>query len=285
MALQFLNPPLDLNAADVVNTYDELPLWSALFGVLLLQHVPLRAGMVALDIGCGTGFPLLELARRLGPTARVVGIDPWKAALSRARRKAQIWGVRNVSVVPADAAALPLPDASVDLIVSNLGVNNMADIGVVLRECRRVARPEATLALTTNLVGHMREFYAIFTDLLRRDHDTAALQRLEAHIAHRATVSGLTAQLWRAGFAVGRVVEDEVMLRFADGTALLQHSFIKLAFLPAWLDVVEPRQQRATFERLEAALNAFAVNGGELLLTIPCAYIEATVDLAGARDE
>lgn len=285
MALQFLNTPLDLNAAAVVDTYDELPLWSALFGVLLLQHVPLRAGIVALDIGCGTGFPLLELAQRLGPTAQVVGIDPWQAALNRARRKAQIWGVRNVSVVPADAAALPLPDASVDLIVSNLGINNIADIGVVLRECRRVARPEATLALTTNLAGHMREFYAIFTDLLRRDHDTAALQRLEAHIAHRATVSGLTAQLWRAGFTVGRVVEDEVMLRFADGTALLQHSFIKLAFLPAWLEVVESHQQRSTFEQLEAALNDLAAAHGELPLTIPCAYIEAKADRAGAHDE
>ncbi len=276
MVLQSLNIPLDLNAPEVVDTYDELPLWSALFGVLLLQHVPLRRGIVALDIGCGTGFPLLELAQRLGPTARVVGIDPWKAALNRARRKAQIWGVRNVSVVPADAAALPLPDASVDLIVSNLGVNNVVDIGVVLRECRRVARPEATIALTTNLVGHMREFYEIFTDLLRRDHHDAALNRLEAHIAHRATVSGLTAQLQGAGFTVGRVVEDELPLRFADGTALLQHSFIKLAFLPAWLDVVEPHRQRATFERLEAALNALAVSRGELLLTIPCAYIEAT---------
>lgn len=65
---------IDLNAATVVDAYDELPLWSALFGALLLRHVPLRPARVALDIGCGTGFPLLELALRLGPTAHVYAI-------------------------------------------------------------------------------------------------------------------------------------------------------------------------------------------------------------------
>lgn len=271
---QPLFTPIDLNATAVVDAYDELPLWSALFGALLLRHVPLHPARVALDIGCGTGFPLLELAQRLGPSAHVYGVDPWSAALARAERKATVWGVRNVTLLEADAAAIPLPDAAVDLIVSNLGVNNVGNLAAVLGECRRVARPAARIALTTNLVGHMREFYTVLERVLAASGSVAALERLEAHIAHRATVAGLRAALHAAGFEVTRVVEDEAQLRFADGSALLAHSFVRLGFLPAWLEVIGAAQQQALVGQLEAALNDLAARAGELRLSVPMAYLE-----------
>ncbi|MBV9110299.1 MAG: methyltransferase domain-containing protein, partial [Gemmatimonadetes bacterium] len=83
---------IDFDDARVVAAYDELPLWSAPFGMLLLDRVPMRRGMTALDVGCGTGFPLLELAQRLGPSCTVHGIDPWRPALARAREKLQQYG-------------------------------------------------------------------------------------------------------------------------------------------------------------------------------------------------
>jgi arsenite methyltransferase len=58
-----------------------------LFGLLLLDEVPIAGVKVALDVGCGTGFPLIELAERLGPATHVHGLDPWAAALSRAAEK------------------------------------------------------------------------------------------------------------------------------------------------------------------------------------------------------
>ena len=66
---------------------DEMPPWSALAGSLLLDIVPMTARRV-LDLGCGTGFPLLELAERLGPETLAAGLDPWHPALARARRSA-----------------------------------------------------------------------------------------------------------------------------------------------------------------------------------------------------
>jgi SAM-dependent methyltransferase len=206
-------------------------------------------------------------------------VDPWAATLTRAERKATAWGVRNVTLLEADAAAIPLPDAAVDLIVSNLGVNNVGDLAAVLRECRRVARPEARIALTTSLVGHMREFYAVFARVLSAHRSAEALARLEAHIAHRATVAGLQTALHAAGFAVTRVIEDEAQLRFADGSALLAHNFIRLGFLPAWLDVIGPLWQRALLGELETALNELAAREGELLLSVPMAYIEGRLPL------
>jgi arsenite methyltransferase len=86
-SLGFLEFKADLSAPNIVATYDELPLWSAMFGLLLLEHAPLKNVSLALDVGCGTGFPLIELAERLGPDAHVHGIDPWSAALTRAKDK------------------------------------------------------------------------------------------------------------------------------------------------------------------------------------------------------
>jgi SAM-dependent methyltransferase len=167
---------------------------------------------------------------------------------------------------------MPVPAATFDLIVSNLGVNNFEDRFAAIRECRRVARDGATLALTTNLQGHMRELYSVFAEVLRNDDD--AFQRLSAHIEHRGTVASVRELLETGGFTVTRVVEREGAMRFADGTALFNHHFIKLGFLDAWKKIV-PGKEREVFARLRDALDDLAVSNGELRLTIPMAYVEA----------
>src|SRR4030095_16771514 len=93
----------DLTDSQVVDVYDDLPIWSAMAGQLLMRHVPLDPKMRVLDVGCGTGFPTIELAQRLGYAAHVTGIDSWAAALARARRKVKIWGVGNVALIDGDA--------------------------------------------------------------------------------------------------------------------------------------------------------------------------------------
>lgn len=271
--LAFLTFDPDFTSPQVLSAYDELPLWSAMFGLLLLEEVPLAKMTNALDVGCGTGFPLIELAERLGARAQVHGIDPWTGGLKRAAEKIASRGTPNVTLHEGSADAMPFGGASFDLIVSNLGVNNFDDRAAAIRECRRVARNGATLALTTNLQGHMHELYEVFADVLRDDHD--ALDRLRAHVAHRATIADVRELLEDGGFTVTRVVEREGMMRFADGTALLNHYFIKLGFLDGWKKVV-PGNERAVFARLRDALDDLAARNGELRLMIPMAYIEAT---------
>jgi ubiquinone/menaquinone biosynthesis C-methylase UbiE len=273
--LDYLDFKADLSDPELVSAYDELPLWSSSFGALLLKHIPLRRNITALDIGPGTGFPLLELAQRLGPSCTVYGIDPWVAALERARHKAQVWRVANIVLQQGDAATMPFPDATFDLLVSNLGINNFANRAAVLAECRRVAKPGATLALTTNLQGHMREFYQVFEATLRDLGDRVALDALQAHIEGRVSVAGARALLEQAGFRVSRVHEEAAVMRFVDGSAFLRHSIIKLGFLDGWKSVVDPAAQPEVFARLEGRLNQLAEAQGELALTIPMAYIEA----------
>src|SRR3954453_2073137 len=271
--LDFLDFNPDFNSPQVIAAYDEVALWSAMFGLLLLEEVPMQNVTNALDVGCGTGFPLIELAERLGSGAHVDGIDPWSGGLKRAAEKIASRGTSNVTLHEGSAAAMPFPDATFDLIVSNLGVNNFDDRAAAIRECRRVAKRGATLALTTNLQGHMREFYDVFADVVRDDAEAST--RLREHIEHRASSDSIAQMLEAGGFEITRSVTQESFMRLADGTALLNHYFIKLGFLDAWKKVV-PGNEREVFARLRHALNEQAANDGELRLTIPVAYIEAT---------
>lgn len=255
--------------------YDELPLWSAPFGLLLLDRVPMKPGLTILDVGAGTGFLTIELAERCGPGTRVVAVDPWKTAMDRLRRKVDARRLENVLLLEQDAAAIDLPDGSVDLIVSNLGINNFEDPGAVLRRCHRVARPDAMLLLTTNLVGHMAEFYDAYRAVLVATGRDDRLAVLEAHINHRGTVDSVTSLLEEAGFEVVRSVTDSFRMRFADGSSLLRHHFIRLGFVQGWKSVAPPDSLQKTFDALEQRLNEAARERGELALTIPMACIEA----------
>jgi arsenite methyltransferase len=255
--------------------YDELPLWSAPFGLLLLERVPLRRGWTYLDVGAGTGFLSLELAQRCGPETTVIAVDPWGRATARLREKIARLGIGNVRVLEADAAEMGLPDASVDAVVSNLGINNFENAGAVLAACHRAARPGAPLCLTTNLTGHMSEFYDVFRETLVELGRTDRLASLDAHIARRGTVLSVSRLLEDAGFGVESVHERAFPMRFADGSALLRHAFVRLGFLSGWKSVAGPESLEVTFQALEGNLNARARRDGELGLTIPWVCVEA----------
>jgi arsenite methyltransferase len=266
MTASYLAHRLDWREPQFPLVYDELPLWSAMAGLILLEHVPLPSNARLLDVGCGTGFPLLELADRLGPSCRAVGLDSWIHAMDRAQMKIEYGGIRNVTLVRADAASMPLEASSFDLIVSNLGLNNFENPAAAVRECYRVAAPGAIMALTTNLQGHIREFYEIFAQTLRQMGMESWLSALEAHIAHRATTSRVESLLREAGFSVRQVLTSEIPLRYFDGSALLRHKLIRQGFLDAWRDVLKGADEQVFFSTLEANLNAVAASQGGLTL-------------------
>src|SRR5512145_1294671 len=99
---------VDYQEAEYGTFFDELPLWSAPFGLLLLERVPLRPDLVILDVGAGTGFLTLELAQRCGRGAKVFAVDPWQAAMTRLRRKIEFLGLENVVLMEQDAARMDL---------------------------------------------------------------------------------------------------------------------------------------------------------------------------------
>jgi arsenite methyltransferase len=273
--LPYLQNRYDLNNPDVVSAIDETPLWSAPFGLKLLSIVRLAPTCQALDIGCGLGFPLFDLALRLGPRATVTGLDPWEAGLDRARQKCAVYGAHNVRLVEGVAENMPFEDATFDLIVSNNGLNNAADIQRALRECHRVARPGAQLVFTMNLDTTMWEFYDVFKTVLQDNHLTELLGTLRAHIySKRKPLTEIQTLVQESGFLIKHIHRDGFLLRYTDGTAMLNHFQIKLGFLDGWRSVVPDDQEETIFAQIEEQLNRLAEKQGELRLSVPFVTID-----------
>jgi arsenite methyltransferase len=270
----FLHRTYDLHQPELASAFDEVSFWAARFGAFLFQHLTLRPHLAILDLACGTGFPLFELAQVYGPSCQVTGIDLWKEAIERARTKQQVYQFPNVQLLVADAAHLPFQENEFDLIVSNLGVNNFADPEAVLTECFRVAKPHASLVLTTNPTGHMRELYALFREVLLELQKPIYLKRLQRNEGHRGTKASLGGMLQAAGFRMVKIQEGTFQLRYVDGSALFHHVLTQLGFLEGWRQVVDPEDEERVFALLESRLNQVAQERGELCLTVPMLYLE-----------
>ncbi len=112
-----------------------------------LSIAPILRGETVLDIGCGAGMDLLLAARRAGPGGRAIGIDMTDAMRERASNSAAAAGLTNVEVYQADATAIPLPDAGVDVVISNGVLNLVPEKEKAFREIHRVLRPGGRLQL------------------------------------------------------------------------------------------------------------------------------------------
>lgn len=108
----------------------------------------LRPGETVLDLGSGGGIDVLLSARRVGPTGRAIGLDMTPEMLEQARRNAAEAGTTNVDFIEGTIEAIPLPDRSVDVIISNCVINLAADKPAVLAEMARVLRPGGRMGVS-----------------------------------------------------------------------------------------------------------------------------------------
>jgi arsenite methyltransferase len=149
----------------------------------------LRPGETVLDLGSGGGIDVLLSARRVGPAGQAYGLDMTQEMLDLARASARAAGAQNAEFLRGLIEAIPLPDSSVDVIISNCVINLSTDRPAVFAESFRVLRPGGRLGIT---------------DILAEDHLTPA-ERLERGaqagcIAGAPSVTEYRDGLTRAGF-------------------------------------------------------------------------------------
>ncbi len=94
-----------------------------------------------LDLGCGAGTDVLMAAQMVGPGGRVVGIDMTAAMVAKARENARVMGADNVEILEGQVEQLPLPDGSIDVVISNGVIDLVPDKDAVFGEILRVLRP------------------------------------------------------------------------------------------------------------------------------------------------
>jgi len=265
----------DLDDPDLVSAMDEAPLWSAPFAELLLDTVVLAPSLQVLDIGCGLGCPMLELAQRLGTSSRVVGLDPWRAGTDRLLLKMAQYGVTNAGVVTGVAERMPFQDESFHLVTSNNGLNNVADRSAAWREAFRVARPAAQVVVTENLPDTMIELYDVYERVLEEAGLSDRIAAMREQICDkRRPLDETRERIAACGFEIESIVTRSFALRYLDGTALLGHFLIRLGFIEGFKSILDEEHRAPVFDLLETRLDERAAQLGQLELTVPFACLD-----------
>jgi len=154
----------------------------------------LRPGETVVDLGSGAGFDCFLAASRVGRAGHVIGVDMTPEMVTKARDNARRVGASNVEFRLGEIEHLPVPDASVDVIISNCVINLAPDKGAVFRDAVRVLKPGGRLAISDVVATS-----AIPAEL------AASVEALTGCIAGAATVDDMSRLLEEAGFEGVRV--------------------------------------------------------------------------------
>ncbi len=158
----------------------------------------LHAGEVVLDLGSGGGIDVLLSARRVGPTGRAYGLDMTDEMLALARENQARAGVENVEFLKGEIEDVPLPDESVDVVISNCVINLSLDKDKVLAEAFRVLKPGGRFAVSDMV--YQGDLSAVPEEIMR------SVEMWGGCIAGALEEHDYIARLERAGFVDAEVV-------------------------------------------------------------------------------
>ena len=260
----------NLNDSEIAYLIDELPLWSAPFGMELLDNIAYQKNMKVLDIGCGNGFPLLVLAQRLGESCDIYGLEPWLASFSIAAEKIRKMELKNAFVLLDTAEDMNFQDDYFDMIVSNNGLNNVQNMEMAFMSCSRVAKKGCRFVYTMNLPETMKEFYSCFRESVSEILNSGYVDKIDEHIhSKRKSLQYLKDITEGNGFDIIDAIEKEFKMKYLNGTAFLKDFIIRMAFMVPWKKIIPDEYHKQVFYDIESKLNKVAEDKGFLSLSIP----------------
>jgi arsenite methyltransferase len=252
-----------LKIEKLARIYDEeiAPVWGARFGKMLLRNLAVPQKGQVLDISCGTGYPTVEILRRMTEGSRLIAIDASSAMLDVARRKVADLGplgkkgvfFRTESAVPK----LSFADEVYDLVICNLGLGEMPSLETALRDFARVAKIGGEVRCTLPIAGSFEEFHDLYREVLIKHDRGDALQRLERHIARYPTIDHVE-RCMKAASLDGGVEYEEFSLLFKSSREFFFAPVIEYGPLAEWKAIAgEGQEMQDVFWYIKEAIDAY----------------------------
>jgi ubiquinone/menaquinone biosynthesis C-methylase UbiE len=252
-----------LKVEKLARIYDDeiAPVWGTRFGKMLLRNLSVPERGQVLDISCGTGYPTVEILRRMSDGSRLIAIDASSAMLDVARRKIADLGplgkkgvfFRTESAVPK----LSFADDVYDLVVCNLGLSEMPSIEVALRDFARVTKIGGEVRCTLPLAGTFQEFHDLYREVLIKHDRHEALDRLEKHIARYPTIDHVE-RCMRSASLAGDIEAEEFTLLFKSSREFFFAPVIEYGPLSEWKDIAGSGQEmQDAFWYIKEAIDAY----------------------------
>lgn len=241
--------------------YDDeiLPIWSHRFGRMMLRGLDVPPKAMVLDVACGTGYPALEVVRKLDAQSRLIAIDSSSMMLDVARKKAGDLAGKRVFFRTENAwPRLPFTDDVYDLVICNLGLSEMPSARAALKEFARVAKTGGKVLVTLPLAGTWGEFHDIYREVLVKHDKHEMLEALERHIASFPEVDEVERWFAAAGMADPRVDVEEFQLLFRSSREFFFAPVVEYGPLPKWKEIAGKGQElQDVFWYIKQAIDAY----------------------------
>jgi ubiquinone/menaquinone biosynthesis C-methylase UbiE len=251
-----------MKAEKLARIYDDeiAPVWGTRFGKMLLRNLAVPSRGQVLDISCGTGWPTVEILRRMSDGSRLIAIDASSAMLDVARRKVADLGAlakkvffRTESPVPK----LSFANDVYDLVVCNLGLDEMPSLEAALRDFARVTKPGGEVRCTLPLAGTFQEFHDLYREVLIKHDKHEALDRLDKLVARYPTIDHIERCMRAAGLTGGLEVEEFTLL-FKSSREFFFAPVIEYGPLAEWKEIAGGGQEmQDVFWYIKEAIDAY----------------------------
>jgi ubiquinone/menaquinone biosynthesis C-methylase UbiE len=241
--------------------YDDeiLPIWAQRFGRMLLRGLELPPKAMILDVGCGTGYPALEVVRKMDEQSRLIAIDSQSTMLDVARKKAgELGGKRIFFRTETAYPRLPFTEGVYDVVMCNLGLTDAPDPKAALKDFGRVTKPGGKVLATLPMAGTWDEFHDIYREVLVKHDKHDILERLEAHIQSYPTVEQAESWLNGAGLADATVEVEQLTLLFRSSREFFFAPVIEYGPLSKWKEIAGRGQElQDVFWYIKQAIDAY----------------------------
>ena len=241
--------------------YDDeiLPIWSHRFGRMMLRGLEFPAKAMVLDVACGTGYPALEVLRRLDEQSRLIAIDASSAMLDVARKKAgELSGKRVFFRTESAAPRLGFADDVYDVVLCNLGLSEFPNPRQAVKELARVTKPGGKVVCTLPMAGTWAEFFDIYREVLTKHDKHDTIERLEQHLATYPVPEEVDQWLEGAGLGEAELDVEEFTLLFRSSREFFFAPVIEYGPLSKWKEVAGRGQDlQDVFWYIKQAIDAY----------------------------